>query len=127
MKSRTVLIVDDDRDLGSVLAVRFKGKGFRVVTASDGHGALKEFERRRPDVVIMDVHMPDLDGISVFREMRDRDPQAKIILMSGNITENQMRMALEEGAINFVAKPLVLTCLEDAVNAILKSDGFVAH
>lgn len=124
MKARTVLIVDDDRDLGSELALRFERKGFRVIAAADGHGALEKFEDCHPDVVILDVHMPDLDGISVFREIRDRDPQAKIILMSEKITEDQMRIAVEEGAVNFIAKPLVLACLEDAVNAILNSDGF---
>ncbi|MBI3547878.1 MAG: response regulator [Elusimicrobia bacterium] len=112
-----LLIVDDEPDLLEALAEHFAGLGYAVATAPNGDQALKIFRKDRPDAVLLDLHMPDLDGVSVLREMRDVDASVRIIIMTADLLETRSKLAMEEGACDFVPKPLDFEYLDDAVMA----------
>jgi two-component system response regulator GlrR len=112
MERPNLLIVDDDKDLLRILRLRFEARGYRVFTAEDGNLALHLFDEERPESVLLDIRMPRLDGIAVLREMLAAYPAARVIVVSGDHSEDRARMALAEGARDFVPKPLDLAHLE---------------
>jgi DNA-binding response OmpR family regulator len=116
MRDSLILIVDDDADFVAMLAGRFSSLGYRVLTALDGHAALKAFGRARPAVVLLDVHMPEVDGLLLLREMREREPDARIIAMSGLPDDRVAHLMLEEGACDFLVKPFDLAAAETSVS-----------
>jgi CheY-like chemotaxis protein len=111
-----ILLVDDEQVLHTVLIPRLESLGYSVLSVTDGDEALRLFELEKPDVVLMDVRLPTLDGLEVLREMIGMDPDAKVIIISGHVTNEQARLALAEGACDFIPKPIDLdyleTCLE---------------
>lgn len=117
MPQPLLLIVDDEKELLKILKRWAVDKGYEVKTASDGDEAMDIFVKDRPDLVLIDIHMPNLDGISVLREMREADPKAAIIVMSGEATPTQAKIALEDGARDFVGKPIDLTYLQNSIEA----------
>jgi CheY-like chemotaxis protein len=112
-----LLIIDDDRDLLTAIGFRFNAKGFEVASAADGAEALKLFKSHRPDLVIIDVRLPTLDGLLVLREFKKADPRVPIVVMSGDFAH--ARLMLQEGACDFVAKPVNLDYLDMTVDANL--------
>lgn len=112
-----LLIVDDDADIVAVLAARYRAKKFEVLEAPDGPEALLTACRRRPDVVILDVHMPKLDGVAVFRELMELLPRVRVIVVSGEAGRTAADLLLEEGAADFIPKPIDLARLDTAVEA----------
>lgn len=118
MRAPALLIVDDDKDLLTVLKSRFEAKGYRVLTARDGDAALDLFRDRRPEVVLMDVRMPRLDGVAILREMTEVDPDANIVIMSGAVSPSQAKLVLDSGAREFIPKPLDLEALDAAVELL---------
>jgi two-component system response regulator AtoC len=110
-----LLIVDDDKDLVNVLADRFRSQGYAVATGYDGDEALSLFKRERPDILLLDIRMPRLDGVAVLRSIRKVDPKVGIVIMSGDADSGQARMIIEDGACDFVVKPFDPEFLDLAV------------
>lgn len=79
---KRILLVDDEEDIRGLYRDVFEDEGYRVATAKDGHEALEEFQKSRPDLVILDIQMPDMDGINVLRQMKMHDSTVPIILSS---------------------------------------------
>ncbi len=108
MGDASILVVDDDRDVREILARALRAAGYDVCTAPDGRRALDAVARREIDLVIADLRMPELDGLSLVRELRAghdaRDPA--IILMSGFDDRAARIGGFELGADDFVAKPI---------------------
>ena len=75
-----VLVADDEPRITKLVSIALAEEGFRVVTASGGEDALQKAEEVRPDIVLLDIVMPDLDGIEVMRQLRERRPVAVILL-----------------------------------------------
>ncbi|OHB76887.1 MAG: hypothetical protein A2Z34_10130 [Planctomycetes bacterium RBG_16_59_8] len=126
-ESQTVLIVDDDADFVRVLrkALKTLGGKTEVLTAGDGYEALVEIGRRRPDVVILDVRMPKLDGYEVCRALRS-DPELKdlkICAVSGVAEEGLEASILRSGANLFMRKPLEMKTFLSTVSGLLKFTG----
>ena len=101
---RRVLIVDDDRALAAVLAAALGDEGFTVVHAADGLAGLRAFEADGADLVILDVLMPEMDGLEVCRRLR-RKSRVPIILLSSRGEEVDRVTGLETGADDYVTKP----------------------
>ena len=120
----TVLVVDDDREVIQCLSERLRSAGFQVLSASDGDEGLLTARAKHPDAIVLDVRMPNKDGLAVLRELRN-DPAIKdtpIIVLSVAIHEQQM--ALKSGASFFVRKPYdaedvlaaIDSCLQEPVS-----------
>jgi two-component system, OmpR family, KDP operon response regulator KdpE len=110
-----VLVVEDDTETRSVLARELAARGYRVEEAADGKTALRRWEANRPDVVLLDLGLPDVDGLDVIHRMR-RDATTPIVILSGRYEEREKVAALERGADDYVTKPFGV----DELNARLR-------
>lgn len=101
----TVLVVDDDPDIQLLLRLELEAEGHLVVTAADGLEALDRVASTEPDVVLLDVMMPELDGWGVLELLEE--PKPAVIVISGLATDraSHHRHAIELGALGFVSKP----------------------
>ena len=121
-QGKTILVVDDDPEIVTMLATRLARKQYRVVTATDGKEALTEAKRRHPDLIILDVMMPGKNGWEVARELKQDETTADIgIVVLTAIGEkiNEMTSPLY-GADEYIDKPFEFAKLEAAVEEVLK-------
>jgi two-component system KDP operon response regulator KdpE len=100
----TVLIVEDDVETRAALVRELTRRGYRVVEAPDGQTALERWEARRPDVILLDLGLPDVDGLTVIGRVR-REASTPIVILSGRYEEREKVEALERGADDYVTKP----------------------
>ncbi len=101
-----VLIVDDLTFIKMVLKDLVEKAGFRVVgEASDGEEALRLFDEKRPDVVLMDITMPKMDGLTALQKILEKDPEAKVIMCSALGQQRLILQAIQLGAKDFIVKP----------------------
>src|SRR5436309_15181992 len=114
---RKALVVDDDADIRDMLAEQLTTHGFEVLTAGNGLEALLHVKRERPAVVVLDVMMPRLGGLEALRRIRAFHPEAKVIIMSGNLHDEVRRQALALGAAGVLEKPVSLPDLLVALGA----------
>jgi two-component system, OmpR family, KDP operon response regulator KdpE len=121
-----VLIVEDDQGIQDVLRFLAEANGMRVVAANTCDVAIREAESQRPDLAIVDLGLPDRDGIHVIRKIRAWS-HLPIIVLSARTLESQRRAALDAGADDFVAKPFSAPELLARMQALLRrnshSDG----
>jgi two-component system, cell cycle response regulator DivK len=121
-----VLVVDDDQHAREGLAEFLVGCGFRVTEASDGPEALRKAIRRRPDIVLLDLAIPRLDGWTVARTLK-ADPvfaDVPVIALSGLDYPDERSRAVESGCDAFIAKPCDLNRLLDTVRQLLAMRRF---
>jgi two-component system, OmpR family, KDP operon response regulator KdpE len=113
-----VLIVEDDQGIQDVLRFLAEANGMRVVAANTCDVAIREAESHRPDLAIVDLGLPDRDGIHLIRKIR-ASSQLPIIVLSARTLESQKRVALDAGADDFVAKPFSAPELLARMQALL--------
>jgi two-component system KDP operon response regulator KdpE len=111
----TVLVVEDDQETRSALVRELTTRGYRVEEAGDGRTALLRWESRRPDVVLLDLGLPDVDGLDIVRRIR-REATTPVVILSGRYEEREKVEALERGADDYVTKPFGV----DELNARLR-------
>jgi DNA-binding response OmpR family regulator len=99
-----VLVVDDDPTVSEVVTGYLERAGFAVDRAADGPGALASAERHRPDLVVLDLMLPGMDGLQVCRELRARGP-VPVIMLTARSGEEERILGLEVGADDYVTKP----------------------
>jgi two-component system, OmpR family, KDP operon response regulator KdpE len=114
-----VLVADDEPRITKLVSIVLTEEGFRVVTANGGEEALKKAEEIRPDIVLLDIVMPDLDGIEVMRQLRERRPVAVILLTAKGSTADKSK-GLDLGADDYIAKPFHPDELAARVRAVLR-------
>lgn len=114
-----ILAVDDDEKIRELLSTVLRRKGHRVFTADHGQKGIDVFRRERPHVTILDFEMPDMDGLAVLRQIREIDPSAPVIMLTGAGTEVLEKQARELGVANFLAKGFSLHEVGAALNQIL--------
>ncbi len=119
MSKRTILVVDDEPKLVKVVRDYLEHDGYRVVSASDGREALERFHQARPDLVVLDVMMPEMDGLEVCRRLR-RESDVPIIMLTARAEEVDELLGLELGADDYVAKPFSPRALLARVRAVLR-------
>ncbi len=120
-----VLVADDEPRITKLVAVALADEGFRVITASGGEEALAMAEEFRPDVVLLDIVMVDLDGIEVMSQMREFRPVPVILLTAKGSTADKAR-GLDLGADDYIAKPFHPDELAARVRAVLRRSAGVA-
>ena len=113
-----VLVVDDDLRLRRILSMFLSLEGFDVVTVANGEDALREVEDRPPDVVVMDVMMPGIDGLEVCRRMRgDSKPAVPVVMFTALSGDREAERARTAGANHLITKPFNLLGLADLVGS----------
>jgi two-component system KDP operon response regulator KdpE len=115
----TVLVVEDDAEQRSVLVRELGSRGYRTQEAHDGRAALERWEASRPDVVLLDLGLPDMDGLDVIRRIR-REAMTPIVILSGRYAEREKVEALERGADDYVTKPFGLDELHARLRVALR-------
>ena len=101
-----ILIIDDEKDILNTLSSILEDEGFAVSKAMDGKEGLAIFEREKPDIVLLDVWMPELDGIQVLKRIKKKNKDAIVIVISGHGTISTAVEAVKVGAYDFLEKPL---------------------
>jgi DNA-binding response OmpR family regulator len=114
-----ILVVDDESDVRELLSKFLTRRGYEVNTASDGMAAMEAIRDNRPDIVLLDIRLPKIDGLSVLQRLRDESENVAIITMSGVADEDTARRSLELGAADFITKPFNLPYLETSLLAKL--------
>ena len=115
----TVLIVDDEADIRASLTGVLSDEGLRVLQAEDGRQALDLVSREQPELVLLDIWMPDLDGIQVLRELKESGASAEVVVISGHGNIETAVKATKLGAFDFIEKPFSLEGLLRTVNRAL--------
>jgi two-component system KDP operon response regulator KdpE len=114
-----ILIIDDDRALTEMLAQKLEPRGFEVLSAERGLDGLKMAYENHPDMVILDVMMPDMDGWETCRRLRELS-DVPILMLTGKVSEEDVVRGFLLGADDYVRKPFNLKELEGRIRAILK-------
>jgi len=114
-----ILLVEDDEATRLALARDLEGRGYVVDPAGDGRTALAHWEARRPDVVLLDLGLPDIDGLDVIRRIR-REALTPIVILSGRYEEREKVEALDRGADDYVTKPFGSDELQARLRAALR-------
>ena len=119
-----VLIVEDDTRIARLLELELSHEKYDVKTASGGYDALIEFEKYKPDIVILDVMLPDIDGIEVVKRMRAKSDEVGIIMLTA-LGETEDKVAgLRSGADDYVVKPFDITELLARIEALIRRKGY---
>jgi len=102
--AQRILIVDDERKIVQGLVAYFQQAGFETLTAYDGHSALDLARREQPDLILLDLMLPEIDGLDVCRQIR-RDSAVPIIMLTARVEETDTLIGLELGADDYIIKP----------------------
>jgi DNA-binding response OmpR family regulator len=117
--ARTILVVDDEPTLREALVDALEADGFRVVAAADGREALATFRAERPDLVLLDLMLPELSGIEVCRIIR-AESGVPIVMLTAKDSELDKVVGLELGADDYVTKPFSLRELTARIRALFR-------
>ena len=117
-----VLAVDDDPAILRTLTINLRARGYDVETAGDGRSALQIVDERMPDVVILDLGLPDLDGVAVLKRLRAY-AQVPVVVLSARHESDDKVEALDEGADDYVTKPFDMEELLARVRAAVRRSG----
>lgn len=125
LKDRTILIVDDEQDLLDLLQYNFEKEGFRTVTALDGAEGLERARQCDPDLIVLDIMMPKINGVEACQRIRQNaNLRRKPVIMLTARTEDQDYIeGLDVGADIYIGKPVSVPVLISQVNALLRSAG----
>lgn len=126
MAQKTVCVVDDDDMVRATMCSALEDAGFRVLQASGGVEGLKKIETEKPAVVVLDIIMPDRQGIDIVLEVTRRSPDTKILAVSGggarNGAQDYLELALGLGAHDALKKPFGKKTLAERVTALVNED-----
>jgi response regulator RpfG family c-di-GMP phosphodiesterase len=124
--NKTILTVDDDEFVREILAAYLEDSGFSVLQAENGRTGLETFRQKKPDLVMLDLRMPEMDGLEVLSHIIEESPDTPVILVSGMGTIGDAIKALKLGAWDYIAKPIHdMGVLEHAVNKALERAEFL--
>ncbi len=114
-----ILIVDDAEFLRVRISKMLAGDGFDVIEAENGLQAVATYKAQQPDLVLMDITMPEMDGLTALREIRSADPKAKVIMLTALGQESVVLEAIKAGARDFVVKPFERERVMGAITKLL--------
>ena len=117
---KKILIVDDEERVVESIAGVLEDEGFRVARARSGEEAVDVFEREKPDVTLLDIWMPGVDGMEVLKRLKRMAPESQVIMVSGHATISTAMTAVKLGAFDFLEKPLSIDVLLMTIHRALE-------
>lgn len=120
---KKILMIEDDASIASALSIRLTAQGYEALSASDGRSGLALASEQMPDAILMDIRLPDIDGIEVCHRLKDDPRLAKIpvIFLSANINDVARGEAAGAGAVACIAKPYEIRDVIAAIEAATDS------
>jgi two-component system alkaline phosphatase synthesis response regulator PhoP len=122
--SKTILVVDDKANIRTLVREYLTEQGFRVVMADNGQNALYTARQEKPDLVLLDIMMPEMDGYEFIRVFR-KESETPVILLTAKLEESDKVIGLELGADDYVTKPFGMRELVARINTVLRRVGKV--
>ncbi|MEA5092643.1 MAG: response regulator transcription factor [Acidaminococcaceae bacterium] len=121
-KQQTILIADDEAQIREILRIYFEKEGFKVVEAADGAEAIVQAQAGKPDIMILDIMMPVLDGLEVCKQVR-KISDMPIIMLTAKDDDDDRILGLETGADDYITKPFNTREVVARVKAVLRRSG----
>jgi two-component system, OmpR family, response regulator len=118
-----VLVVDDEAVLAEMVSMALRYEGWNIATAGDGAAALESARTQRPDVVVLDVMLPDMSGLDVLRKLREENPQLPVLLLTAKDAVEDRIAGLTAGGDDYVTKPFSLEEVVLRLRALLRRTG----
>ena len=116
---KQLLVIDDDPAIRGLVRRAFSGPDCEVTEAADGADAAALVAEKRPDLVLLDLHMPRLDGIATLSEIRRRAAGTAVIMLTGDHDSRRAQLAMERGACDYITKPFDMQTLRTCVTTYL--------
>ena len=110
-----VLLVDDEKDFIETLAERMRTRGMNVETTTSPKDALQKTEYESFDVIVLDLMMPEMDGLKTMAALKEKNPDLQVILLTGHATVEKGIAAMKLGAVDFLEKPIDLKVLSEKI------------
>jgi two-component system, chemotaxis family, chemotaxis protein CheY len=116
-----ILVIDDEQGIRDLLDTLLRRKGYDVVLAESGRQGLELFRRERPDVIVLDLKMPEMDGLTVLRQIKNLDPGKPVIILTGAGTAEAEQQVRALGVTEYVEKEFSLHLLGDSLKRLLNN------
>jgi len=117
----TVLVADDEIEFASTLVARLRLRNFQAAMTNSGKATLAAIEQKRPDVLVLDLKMPDLDGLEVLASLHEKYPTLAVIILTGHGSFEAGRKGMELGAYDYIMKPVDLNLLLEKIEGAFQS------
>ncbi len=119
--NRTIMVVDDHPDLVEILRITLESKGFNVRCAYSGKELLAVLEKEKPDLILLDIMMPQMDGFEVLTRLKEEPsmPFIPVILLSAKVLAEDIQIGYKKGAKYYITKPFIPTQVLDGINLVL--------
>ncbi|MBU1782282.1 response regulator [bacterium] len=117
-----ILIVDDEKDLAGILGIILKQEGYQVTPVLDGYQALEEIKKTPYDLILMDIRLPGINGVETFIQIKEINPEVRVIMMTGFAMEDLIEEALAKGAYACIHKPFDPVKLIELIQKVLSQD-----
>ncbi|HZW03314.1 MAG TPA: response regulator [Anaerolineaceae bacterium] len=114
-----ILIVDDAEFLRVRISKMLTGDGYDVIEAENGARAVEIYQRERPDLVLLDVTMPEMDGLTALKHIRGFDPKARVVMLTALGQESVVLEAIKSGARDFIVKPFERDRVMNAIHKLI--------
>jgi DNA-binding response OmpR family regulator len=118
MAAHPIVLIDDDTNSAEAMAELLRDEGYDVLTAETGKGGMELLGRTDPALVLLDIHLPDVNGVAVLREFRCHSKQIPVLMVSAEDQAGTMAEAFSAGASSFLRKPISPTMLLSAVRRL---------
>lgn len=119
--SPTIMVVDDDPTVVDSVGTALENEGYEFVSAESGMEALEKFEGADIDIVISDIKMPEVDGLDLLREVKDRSPSTHVIMMTAYASVDSAVEAMREGAVDYIRKPIDVKDIRSTLLGVLEN------
>ncbi len=121
-EGRKVFIADDEMMIRQALKAILHAGGFQVVgEAAQGNEVASGCERHRPDILCLDINMPKMDGLEVLAEIRQRFPETRVVMISGDASSGKVKQAIELGACDYIVKPFNASRILEHMSRVAES------
>ncbi len=110
-----ILIIDDEHSIRETLEMFLREKGYEVATSEDGEKGLESVQRERPDIVILDIRLPGMDGLEVLRRIKEKEEDIHVIMITAYHDIETTKQAMKLGAYEYIHKPLDADEFENAI------------
>ncbi len=115
-----ILVIDDEEPTLSMFRLFLGAYGYQVFTAANGSEGIELFKKERPSIVLTDIKMPGMDGLTVLKQIKNIDPKTEVIVITGHGDMELAKQALDSDAVGFINKPIKKEALDQALNEARK-------